>query len=164
VCSLFWGSPKVIIYCLRCLALKAKTEEMGDLVPTIFRPEKPISVQTLIMLMSITEAGIVTLCNGVRQIFNLQEYFNQRKPDVINRATNDYLKRHLQIDTSGYRDIIGFVDSLRMIRNCIVHSEGHISWRNEKEEAALQKFIDSTTMIEINNHGQIVILEGFIEE
>lgn len=116
------------------------------------------------MLMSMTEASIVTLCHGVRQIFKLEESFNQRKGDVINRGIKKYIKKHLHIDTSGYTDLIGFVDSLRKLRNCIVHSKGRIAWRTEKEEAHLRKFINSTPTLEINHYKQIVILEGFIED
>jgi hypothetical protein len=115
------------------------------------------------MLMSMTEASIVTLCHGVRQIVKLEESFNQRKSDVINRGIKKYLKKHLRIDTSGYTDLIELVDSFRKLRNCIVHSKGRIAWRTEKEEADLRKFIESTPTVEINHYGQIVILEGFIE-
>jgi hypothetical protein len=115
------------------------------------------------MLMSMTEASIVTLCHGVRQIVKLEESFNQRKSDVINRGIKKYLKKHLRIDTSGYTDLIELVDSFRKLRNCIVHSKGRIAWRTEKEEAYLRKFIESTPTLEINHYGQIVILEGFIE-
>jgi hypothetical protein len=113
--------------------------------------------------MSMTEASIVTLCHGVRQIVKLEESFNQRKSDVINRGIKKYLKKHLRIDTSGYTDLIELVDSFRKLRNCIVHSKGRIAWRTEKEEADLRKFIESTPTVEINHYGQIVILEGFIE-
>ena len=116
------------------------------------------------MLMSMTEASIVTLCHGVRQIFKLEESFNQRQSDVINRGIKKYIKKHLHIDTSGYTDLIGFVDSLRILRNCIVHSKGRIAWRTENEEANLRKFIDITPTLEINHYDQVVILEGFIEE
>ena len=115
------------------------------------------------MLMSMTEASIVTLCHGVRQIFKLEKSFNQRKSDVINRGIKKYLKKHLCIDTSGYTDLIELVDSFRKLRNCIVHSKGRIAWRTEKEEADLRKFIESTPTLEINHYGQIVILEGFIK-
>lgn len=115
------------------------------------------------MLMSMTEASIVTLCHGVRQIVKLEKFFNQRKSDVINRGIKKYLKKHLCIDTSGYTDLIELVDSFRKLRNCIVHSKGRIAWRTEKEEADLRKFIESTPTLEINHYGQIVILEGFIE-
>jgi hypothetical protein len=115
------------------------------------------------MLMSMTEASIVTLCHGVRQIVKLEESFNQRKSDIINRGIKKYLKKHLRIDTSGYTDLIELVDSFRKLRNCIVHSKGRIAWRTEKEEADLRKFIESTPTVEINHYGQIVILEGFIE-
>ncbi len=115
------------------------------------------------MLMSMTEASIVTLCHGVRQIVKLEKSFNQRKSDVINRGIKKYLKKHLCIDTSGYTDLIELVDSFRKLRNCIVHSKGRIAWRTEKEEADLRKFIESTPTLEINHYGQIVILEGFIE-
>ena len=114
------------------------------------------------MLMSITEASILTLCEGVRQIFKIEESFDRRKSDVINRGIK-YLKKHLHINTSEYSALIGFADSLRKFRNCIVHSEGHISSRTEEEEADLRKFIDSTPTLEINHYEQIVILEGFIE-
>jgi len=116
------------------------------------------------MLMSMTEASIVTLCGGARQILKLEESFNQRKSDVINRGIKKYLKKHLHIDTSGYTELIGFVDSLRNLRNCIVHSEGCIAWRTKAEEAELRKFIGSTSTLEINHYEQIVILEGFLEE
>jgi len=116
------------------------------------------------MLMSMTEASIVTLCSGVRQIFELEKSFDQRKPDVINQGIKKYLKKYLHINTSGYTDLIGFVDSLRKLRNCIVHSKGRIVWMKEKDEADLRKFIDSTPKLEINHYEQIVILEGFIEE
>jgi hypothetical protein len=116
------------------------------------------------MLMSMTEASITTLCHGVRQIFRLEESFDQRKGDVINRGIEKYIKKHLHIDTSEYTHLIGFVDSLRKLRNCIVHSEGHISRRAEEEEADLRKFVDSTPTLEINHYEQIVILEGFIED
>ncbi|MCK4619123.1 MAG: hypothetical protein KAT52_04205 [Desulfobacterales bacterium] len=115
------------------------------------------------MLMSMTEASIVTLCHGVRQIFKLEKSFNQRKSDVINEGIKKYLKKHLCIDTSGYTDLIELVDSFRKLRNCIVHSKGRIAWRTEKEEADLRKFIESTPTLEINHYGQIVILEGFIK-
>lgn len=115
------------------------------------------------MLMSMTEASITTLCHGVRQIFRLEESFDQRKGNVINRGIEKYIKKHLHIDTSEYTDLIGFFDSLRKLRNCIVHSEGHISRRAE-EEADLRKFVDSTPTLEINHYEQMVILEGFIED
>jgi hypothetical protein len=103
------------------------------------------------------------LCGGVRQIFELEDCFDQRKSDVINRGIKKYLKKHLCIDTSGYTDLIELVDSFRKLRNCIVHSKGRIAWRTEKEEADLRKLIESTPTLEINHYGQIVILEGFIE-
>lgn len=116
-----------------------------------------------IMLMSMTEASVVTLCHGARQIFKLEEIFDQRKGAVINRGIEKYLKKNLRIDTIRYTDLIELVDSLRKLRNCIVHSKGRIAWRTEKEEADLREFIENTPTLEINHYGQIVILEGFIE-
>jgi len=115
-----------------------------------------------ITLMTTIEGSIVTLCHGARQIFELNKGFSQRGNNVINRAIK-YLKEFISIDTSGYGDLINFVDALRNLRNCVVHSEGRIEWRNKKEEADLRKFIENTPTLEINHYGQIVMLEGFIE-
>ena len=134
----------------------AELGQFKDTFPQILR------YSLFIMLMSMTENSIVTLCHGARQTFELEENFNQRRGVVINRGI-EYLNKNLCIDTSGYTDLIGLADSLRKVRNCIVHSEGRIAWRTEEEEADLRKFIESTSMLEINHYGQIVILEGFVE-
>lgn len=115
-----------------------------------------------ITLMATIENSIVTLCHGVRQLLELKEMFSQRGPNVINRAIK-YLKKYASIDTNRYDDLIGFVDKLRMLRNCVVHSKGRIGWRTEEEETALRNFIEDTHTLEINYYGKIVMLEGFIE-
>ena len=134
-------------------------EELGqfrDTFPQILR------YSLFIMLMSMTEASIVTLCHGARQIFELKETFKQRGGAAINRGI-EYLKKNLRIDMSGYKDLIELVDSFRKLRNCIVHSEGQIESGTEKNEADLRKFIESSPTLEIDRYGKIVILEGFVE-
>jgi hypothetical protein len=114
-----------------------------------------------ISLMATLEDSIVTLCHGVRQVFDVKESFSQRGPNVMDRPIK-YLRKHASIDTNGYEDLIIFVDELRNIRNCIVHSNGRVGWRKKEEEMALRNFIQCTPTIEINSYGKIVMLEGFI--
>lgn len=134
----------------------AELGQFGETFPQILR------FSLFITLMTTIEGSIVTLCHGARQIFELNKVFSQRGPNVIDRAIK-YLKKHTSIDTSGYGHLINFVNALRNLRNCIVHSEGRIGWRKEEEEAYLRKFIENTPTLEINHYGQVVMLEGFIE-
>ena len=109
-----------------------------------------------ITAMSMIEGSIVTLCRGAYQIFNFKEEFDTMKPDVINRGIK-YLKKHLKINTTRYRNYIDFVDSLKKVRNCIVHSEGRIG-----ERKGIRSFISDIPTIDIDKYDRVVILDGFV--
>ena len=117
----------------------------------------------LVTLMNTVEDSIVTLCHGVRQILGLREKFKLRGSDVIKRAIK-YLERNTGIDRKEYEDLYNFVDNLRNLRNCVVHSKGNIRWRKPAEQTALRGFIEGTSTLEINCYDKTVILEGFIEK
>ena len=110
--------------------------------------------------MSMIEGSVVTLCRGAKQIFNLTEEFDTKKPNVINRGIK-YLENNLGIITNRYKHYIAFVDSLRKVRNCIVHEEGRVS--GTKDESDIRSFISSIPTIELDKFDRIVILEGFID-
>ncbi len=113
-----------------------------------------------ITAMSMIEGSIVILCRGAKQIFNLNDELNTKKSNVINRGIK-YLEEKLGISTNEYKDYIDFVDSLRKIRNCIVHSEGRVSERND--ESAIRCFVSTIPTLEIDKFDRILILEGFID-
>lgn len=112
-----------------------------------------------ITAMSMIEGSIVTLCRGAKQIFNLKEEFDPKKPDVVNRGIR-YLEGHLEINTKTYKYYIEFVDSLRKVRNCIVHSEGRVKGRND--ESDIRSFVSGIPTIDIDKYDRILILDGFV--
>jgi hypothetical protein len=95
-------------------------------VPTILR------YSLFTTLMSMTEASIVGLCSIVRHIFG-KEPFNRRGNNVIKRAIE-----YLEIEDNEYKDFLDVVNSLRDLRNCIVHSQGYISLSKENEANNLE--------------------------
>lgn len=117
-----------------------------------------------ITLMSMAEDSITTLCGVAWQAFNLEKEFDQSGPKVINRGI-EYLKNPpLSIDMSEQADLIEFVDSLRKLRNCIVHSRGRVDFRKKEEERELREFVASTPTLKIDNFEKIVMIDGFIDE
>ena len=111
--------------------------------------------------MSMIEGSIITLCRGAKQIFNIEEEFNTKKPNVINRGIK-YLEDHLGINTVRYKGYVDFVDSLRKVRNCIIHSEGVVSERND--ESDIRNFISGIPTIGIDINDRIVISNGFVDK
>jgi len=110
--------------------------------------------------MSMIEGSVVMLCRGAKQIFNLTEEFDTTKPNVIKRGIQ-YLEKNLGIITDRYKYYIEFVDSLRKIRNCIVHEEGRVTGR--KDESDIRNFISTMPTIELDEFDRILILKGFID-
>ncbi len=110
--------------------------------------------------MSMIEGSVVTLCRGVKEVFNLTDKFDSSKPNVINRGIK-YLEENLGIITDNYKYYIDFVDSLRKVRNCIVHAEGRVS--GGKDESEIRRFISTIPTIELDEFDRILIFEGFID-
>lgn len=129
-------------------------QRIEDVFPRIQR------YSMFITAMSMIEGSIITLCKGTKQIFNLNKDFNPKKPNVINRGI-EYLVKNLSIKTDRYKHYIEFVDSLRKVRNCIVHSEGRVAARSD--ESDIRSFVASIPTLGIDRYDRILVLEGFID-
>ena len=73
--------------------------------------------------MTKLECNIVLLCKGAQKIFELSADFNPKPPNVINRAI-EYLEKHIGINIKKFSHYTELIENYRMVRNCIVHSEG----------------------------------------
>jgi hypothetical protein len=110
--------------------------------------------------MSKLESDIISLCKRSQKIFGFLSTFKTKPPNVINRGI-DYLIEQLGISTRKFRHYIKLVDNYRLIRNCIVHSEGDITERGD-EEPLLRRFIARSSTLTIDRHNRIILLEGFV--
>lgn len=131
-------------------------EDIGkvqDIFPRILR------YSLFITAMSNLEGDIVSLCRGSKQLFLILEDFNVKAPNVINRGI-DYLKKHVGITTDKYMHYIDLTENYKRVRNCIVHSEGDVSERDD--EPLLRKFISEIPTLAIDRYNRIIIHEGFV--
>ena len=110
--------------------------------------------------MTKLECAIVSLCKGTKHIFGLSDDFSPKPPYVISRGL-EYLKDQLGINTEKFRHYIELMEKYRMVRNCIVHSEGDITER-DKDEPLLRQFIAESPTLDIDRHNRIILLEGFV--
>jgi hypothetical protein len=110
--------------------------------------------------MSKLECDIVGLCRGTRIIFKIQEDFNPKAPNVINRAV-EYLKKNTGIDKRRLSHYVKLLDEYRIIRNCVVHSEGVITERG-KDEPLLRQYIANSPLLSSDRDDRIILLEGFV--
>lgn len=110
--------------------------------------------------MTKLECDIVSLCKGTQKIFALSADFNPKPPNVISRAI-EYLKKHLGINTKKFSHYTELIEKYRMVRNCIVHSEGDITERG-KDEPFLRQFIADSPTLNIDRYNRIILLEGFV--
>lgn len=78
--------------------------------------------------MSITEAGIVSLCHVVKRIFDIPDDVKGKGPGVISVGIK-YLHDNAGFDLLKNQYYISLADDLRNVRNCITHAGGCIRGR-----------------------------------
>jgi len=110
--------------------------------------------------MSKFEGNVVSLCRGVKQLFKITENFNVRPPNIVYRGI-EYLKSNVGINTNQYTHYINLADNYRILRNCIVHSEGDVKESRDKE--LLRELISDTSTLGLDRHDHVIIHEGFID-
>ena len=136
-----------------CLA--SDIEKVQEVFPRILR------YSLFVTSMAKFEYGIVSLCKGAKNIFELTSEFNTKNKPIIKLGI-EYLKtqKGLEINTKKFDDRIELMENYRIIRNCIVHSDGVIT-RKEDEER-LRQFIKESRTFNIDRHNRIILIEGFV--
>lgn len=123
--------------------------------------------------MSMIEASIVSLIRAAKRIFNITENFNEQTPDVIARGIK-FLQDNVRIDTSHYQYYVEMIDILRVVRNCITHSEGNlkdreaddakVKVRKAKDAKAIREYAaKNPKIIEEDQYNHLTLQPDFIE-
>lgn len=113
----------------------------------------------LVSMMSTTESCLVRLCRVAHDSLNIKVRFEEKHKDVIQRALK-YLEDEAGLNTSTMRYRKGLADSLRNLRNAIVHSNGCIEER--KEATDIRAFAKSRGGVEIDKRNNIVLSDRFV--
>jgi hypothetical protein len=113
----------------------------------------------LVSMMSTTESCLIRLCRVAHSSLNIQDKFQEKGPDVIQRALT-YLQDDARLDTSRMRYYKELADSLRNLRNPIVHSAGCIKGR--LDETHIRAFAKPGVGVEIDKQSNIVLSDRFV--
>lgn len=112
--------------------------------------------------VSQVEGAVVALCKGARFALELEKEFNAKGNEVINRAVS-YLEKKAEIDTSRIQYYTGLADDLRIVRNCIVHSQGRLNERKKEDIERIRSFAKEIPAIELGNYDMLVLKAGFVD-
>ncbi len=123
--------------------------------------------------MSMFEANIVSLIRAAKRIFDITEKFNERTPGVIPRGI-EFLQDKMHIDTSHYQSCIETIGVLRVVRNCITHSEGNlkdgkdddakVKVRKAEDAKAIREYVaKNPRIIEEDQRHYLTLKPEFIE-
>jgi hypothetical protein len=115
---------------------------------------------TLVSLDSFLENSLNILCRNLCSINNYSIMLEDLKDKGIIRAKN-YLKKIAKIDFSQLNGEWGNLQSLRILRNCIVHCEGNIKLSGSK--AKLQNIINNNCGLSLKYERDIQIERGYID-
>jgi hypothetical protein len=113
----------------------------------------------LVSMMSTTESCLVRLCRVAHSSLKIKVKFKEACRDVIRRAL-EYLQVDAGLDTSRMRYHKELADSLRMLRNPIVHSAGCIKGRSD--ESHIRAFTKPGVGVKIDKRSNIVLLDRFV--
>ena len=141
----------------KCFVAECYAEDV-DKIQEVF--PRVLRYSLFVTSMTKLECAIVSLCKGAKHIFGLSQDFSSKPPNVISRGL-EYLKGQLGINTEKFNHYIELIEKCRMIRNCIVHSEGDITERG-KDEPLLRQFIAESITLDIDRQNRIILLEGFV--
>lgn len=112
-----------------------------------------------VSMMSTTESCLIRLCRVAHSSLNIQVEFKEKDNDVIQRALK-YLRDKAGLDTSRMRHHKELADSLRNLRNAIIHSNGCIKGRSK--ESDIRAFAKPGVGVEIDKRNNIVLLDRFV--
>ena len=110
--------------------------------------------------MATIERSFVLLIQATKNTLHIDSEFSDRKPGVILSAIN-YLEMQAGIQTNRFRNSIKLMKDLVSIRNCIVHSEGCLTDRNDAED--IREFIVKIPTIEESTGEILKLLPEFVE-
>lgn len=113
----------------------------------------------LISMMSTTESCLIRLCRVAHSSLSIQAKFREKGNDVIQRALK-YLQVEAGLDTSRMHYCKELADSLRNLRNAIVHSSGCIKGRSK--ESDIRAFAKPGVGVEIDKRNNIVLSDRFV--
>jgi len=139
------------------LFLEANHKELIEQVGETFSRLQRYAL--FVTAMATIERNFVLLVQAATEILHINSDFNDRKPGVILRAI-EYLEIQAGI-TNRSKKAVKLMRDLVSIRNCIVHSEGCISERDDAE--MIRNFIKEIPTIEETSGEIIKLLPGFVE-
>lgn len=113
----------------------------------------------LVSMMGTTESCLVRLCRAAHASLKIKVKFKEKGPDVIQRAL-EYLQVEAGLNTSRMRYRKELADSLRKLRNSIVHSAGCIKGR--PDESHTRAFAKPGVGVEIDKWSNIVLSDRFV--
>ena len=139
------------------LFLEANHKELIEQVGETFSRLQRYAL--FVTAMTTIERNFVLLVQAAKEILHINSDFNDRKPGVILRAI-EYLEMQAGI-TNRSKKAVKLMRDLVSIRNCIVHSEGCFSERDDAE--MIRNFIKEIPTIEETSGEIIKLLPGFVE-